>query len=222
VQLVYTSASQLASALSTHAVELVFRRRIVPPAKAKFRVAYAPSRRMFATNYKPLLEGPLGQRILEFNNARPTRLMFEGGLRYNPYQKGLVCAFDLFWLDYRMISAESCGIVTMEESEFSKQILNEIYGEIDLASAIETTQTPKRTVTTFTPSTEAQRAFEQLEKIKKDVSYVYEAEKRKAMRPKLQLPLSLKTEEERKLFWMYWAHNLQNKSVRWKLAFENK
>ena len=223
MQLVYPSAAQLASALSTHAVELVFRRRIMPPAKAKWGMSYTPTRRMFATNCRPLLMSPQGMRIFDYANAQPTSYGSKKLLRYNPIKKGLVCAFDLFWLEYRMISAESCGIVTMHESEFSKEILEEIYQDIDLASAIETQITPQQTtMATYTPQEEALKLFEKLEKVKHVRSLLYEQEKRKKIRPKLQLPMSLKTEEDRKLFWIYWARNLQPKSVQWKLQFENK
>lgn len=213
MQLVYTSASQLASALSTHAVELVFKRRIMPPSKAKFGVAYTSTRRMFATNCKPFLNSSLGSKIFEYNDAKPSRVMFEGGLRYDPRQRGLVCAFDLFWLEYRMISAESCGIVTMEESEFSKQILEEMYNEVNLGSAIEspTPQAEWERLTGIKPTV-----------VQTQIKSLLEQEKRKKQRAKLQLPMSLKTEEEQKLFWIYWKNNLQPKSVSWKLAFENK
>lgn len=213
MQLVYTSAAQLASALSTHAVELIFKRRIYPPAKAKFGVTYKPTRRMFATNCATLLNSDLGMKIFRFSEAKPTHVMFEGGLRYNPTQKGLVCAFDLFWLEYRMISSESCGIVTMPESEFNKQILEEIYNEVNLGNSMESP----------IPQTEWERLTSINPKIKNvKLQNLLEREKSKKLKAKLQLPISLKTDEERKLFWIYWKNNLQPRSVQWKLQFENQ
>lgn len=222
MQLVTTSAFNLRSALSTHAVELVFTRRIRPAAKEKWGVIAAPTRRMFATNCMPLLTDPKGMRILQFAQAQPTKTMFEGGLRYNPIQKGLVCAFDLFWLEYRMISAESCGIVTMLESDFAKQVLNEVYGETDLDEDVENSGMELNPANVTTSKFLSDKHYTDvksliLAKIKRE-----QFEKNKKTRAKLQLPMSLKTEEERKLFWTYWYYNIQPKSVQWKLQFENK
>ena len=248
MQIVSTSAGNLASALSTHAVELIFTRRIIPPRKKRvLGLPAANTRRMFATNCRPLLNELRGMKILNFENAKPTKIMFEGGLRYNPRVKNLVCAFDLFRLEYRMISAESCGIITMEESDFAKNVLDELFMEREQANALDSTATEEeyelqhaginalgKSVWAKMPLKDKKYFtdlihYNQLKRQQESVVAGYETRKtylsgKDKRRPVLQLPMPLTTEEERNLFWLYWAHNIQPKmsEVNWRLQFENK
>ena len=229
MQIIPVTASQLASALSTHAVELVFKRRIFPPAKTrKYGYPASKTRRMFATNCPALLLSDEGKRVLRYSEARPTAQGSKQLLKkYNPIQEGLVCAFDLFWLEYRMISAESCGIVAMKESEFSKQVLTEIYKELDFETTIEEGVRGDENLKDITvdvtaePNTIAQQAYDRLIKIKRAQSTLYNLEKSKKRRTVLQLPMPVLTKEDRILFWTYWMYNIQPRSINWKLQFEN-
>ena len=70
---------------------------------------YADTRRMLCTNDFELLNSIPGRTALNFKppTGPPPYDIFHYS-RYN-----LVCAFDMFWQDYRMIPMESVNIITV-------------------------------------------------------------------------------------------------------------
>lgn len=93
------SQAQLLSVLQNNVVELRFSRR-------REKVGWARTRRMLVTNDYQLLNSAPGQLALQFKP--PTHAP-----AYNYIAKNLVCGWDLFWQEYRMIPVESCEIVTV-------------------------------------------------------------------------------------------------------------
>ena len=96
------SRQGLSLLLLNHVVELRFRRRIL-------KEGYNIQRRMLCTNDKALLLSPQGQQIL--NYKPPT-----DKLLYNPAQKNLIPAWDIFMQNYRMVSCESVDVVAVIKS----------------------------------------------------------------------------------------------------------
>lgn len=94
--------------LQHNVVELKFNRRRV-------KEAFPQSRRMLCTNDTKILNSAPGQLALHFKS--PTHPP-----KYNWIQYNLVCTWDLFWADWRMVSCESCDVVrvfpTAPEIEF--------------------------------------------------------------------------------------------------------
>lgn len=65
----------------------------------------APTRRMLCTLDAALLESELGRTVLNYKPAT-------SGPKYNPSSKGLLCVWDIFVQDWRMVNLESCSIIT--------------------------------------------------------------------------------------------------------------
>ena len=95
------SSNGLRLLLQKAVVELIFVRRH-PKNK------WPDSRRMLATNCPQLLNSLAGRVAFKFNP--PT-----GRLAYDPKKYNLVGAYDLFWLEFRMIPAESVNIISAYE-----------------------------------------------------------------------------------------------------------
>lgn len=93
------SRDQLAALLEKNALELRFFRRNEKP-------GWSSARRMLVTNDKEILNSVPGRVALDYK--RPTHYP-----SYNPKTRGLVCGYDLFWQDFRMIPAESCNVITI-------------------------------------------------------------------------------------------------------------
>ena len=91
--------STLLATLDQSVVELVFRRR-------RPKDNWPGFRRMLCSNDRMILNSPPGHLALHFRP--PTHPP-----AYDWRSKNLVCAWDLFWQDYRMISVESCDVVSI-------------------------------------------------------------------------------------------------------------
>jgi hypothetical protein len=92
----------LAVLLQTHVAELRFLRRIEKP-------GFKDYRRMLCTNDKTLLLSTPGKTIL--NYAVPT-----GFLKYDPAAKNLVCVWDIFLQNYRMINCNDVEVIAVIKS----------------------------------------------------------------------------------------------------------
>jgi len=90
----------LSMLLMTNVVELKFRRRIEKPGAGDFR-------RMLCTNDKGLLMSTLGRNILNYDPPRGP------GLPYNPSDKNLIVAWDIFLQDYRMINCNDVDVISV-------------------------------------------------------------------------------------------------------------
>ncbi len=93
------SQGSLLEALRQSVVELKFVRR-----RTKF--GWSPTRRMFCSNDFTMLNSAPGQIALHFKPP----------VMPPPYpwiQKNLVCAWDIFWQDWRMIPCESVDVITI-------------------------------------------------------------------------------------------------------------
>ena len=94
------SVLNLRALLLSHVVELKFRRRT--PKKG-----FKESRRMLCTNDPTLLNSVGGIKVLNF------RLPSGNGLSYNPTIKNLVCVWDIFMQDWRMVNCFDCDVVSV-------------------------------------------------------------------------------------------------------------
>lgn len=88
----------LQQTLLTNVAEVRFMRK-----RAKSGVA--PTRRMLCTLDTALLESEIGRTVLNFKPAAAAP-------KYNPAAKGLLCAWDIFVQDWRMINLDSCNIIS--------------------------------------------------------------------------------------------------------------
>lgn len=93
------SQGQLLALLENNVLELRFFRRNPKP-------GWPPSRRMLATNDKSILNTAPGRISLHFKP--PTHAP-----AYNWRTRGLACAWDCMWQEYRMIPVESCDVITI-------------------------------------------------------------------------------------------------------------
>jgi hypothetical protein len=84
--------------LATNVVELTFVRR-------HSKAGFPPSRRMFCTNSKSLLNSIAGKITLKFEPPKGV------GLPYIPAMKGLVVTWDILMQDYRQIPLESVRVI---------------------------------------------------------------------------------------------------------------
>ena len=92
-------ASGLAGLLAQNVVEIKFRRR-------RFKPAWPGVRRMLCTNDLRLLNSMPGHLALNFE--RPTHPP-----PYAATPKNLVCAWDIMWQSYRMISCDDVNVITV-------------------------------------------------------------------------------------------------------------
>lgn len=93
------SQGSLMSLTRSAVVELRFVRRRDKP-------GWSPYRRGLVTNNSQLLNSAPGQMTLHFKP--PTYPP-----PYNWFDKNLVCTWDIFWQDWRMVPAESTDVVTV-------------------------------------------------------------------------------------------------------------
>jgi len=91
------SLGGLSSLLKTNAAEIRFRRRREGP---------TPFRRMLCTNDLKLLQSNPGKIAL--NYRRPT-----GYPPYNPTQYNLLCVWDIFMQDFRMVPVDAVEVVSI-------------------------------------------------------------------------------------------------------------
>lgn len=91
------SLGGLSSLLKSNAAELRFRRRRAGP---------TPFRRMLATNDLKLLMSIPGK--LALNYRRPTGLP-----PYNPTQYNLLCVWDIFMQDFRMVPVDAVDVISV-------------------------------------------------------------------------------------------------------------
>lgn len=91
--------SGLYTMLNSNVVELRFNRRDIKPGWKTYR-------RMLATTSRQLLNGAPGLLALHFEPPK-------GPPPFNRASKNLVCAWDLFWQEYRLISCEAVDVVTL-------------------------------------------------------------------------------------------------------------
>jgi hypothetical protein len=91
------SLGGLSSLLKSNAAELRFRRRRPGP---------GPFRRMLATNDLKLLQSIPGK--LALNYRRPT-----GHPPYNPTQYNLLCVWDIFMQDFRMVPVDAVDVISV-------------------------------------------------------------------------------------------------------------
>lgn len=84
---------------ATSVVELRFVRR-------RAKLGWSPYRRALVSNNRQLLNSAPGQMTLHF--MPPTHPP-----PYPWIQKNLVCCWDIFWQDWRMIPAESTDVITV-------------------------------------------------------------------------------------------------------------
>jgi len=91
------SLGGLSSLLTSNAAEIRFRRRRPGP---------TPFRRMLCTNDLKLLQGISGKIAL--NYRRPTNYP-----AYNPTQYNLLCVWDIFMQDFRMIPVDAVEVVSV-------------------------------------------------------------------------------------------------------------
>lgn len=89
----------LAALLAQNVVEIKFRRRRIKP-------GWPPIRRMLATNDLRFLNSIPAH--LALNYARPTHPP-----PFPVTPKNLVCAFDIFWQEYRNISCDDCNVISV-------------------------------------------------------------------------------------------------------------
>lgn len=83
--------------LARNVVEVRFRRR-------GFKPNWPMYRRMICTNDFKLLTSDFGRQVLHFSPP-------SGSADYNWISKKLVCTWDIFWQEFRMISVESHDVV---------------------------------------------------------------------------------------------------------------
>lgn len=91
------SRENLKTLLNSNVCEISFLRRMQ-------KLGAPPFRRMLCTNNQALLTSNNGIKTL--NYKRPTHLP-----RYNPDQKNLVIAWDIFMQDYRNISCDRVDVI---------------------------------------------------------------------------------------------------------------
>jgi hypothetical protein len=96
---VKVGVAALGALLAQNIVEIKFRRRRVKP-------GWPPIRRMLATNDLKFLNSMPAH--LALNYKRPT-----GPPPFPVTPKNLVCAFDIFWQEYRNISCDDCNVVSI-------------------------------------------------------------------------------------------------------------
>lgn len=101
------SRATLDALLRTNVLEIRFRRRTEGPS------AY---RRMLCTNDLSLLNSKAGRAALHYRT--PT-----GTLAYNPASKNLICTWDIFRQDFRMVPCESVDVVSRIPTSEERNIL---------------------------------------------------------------------------------------------------
>lgn len=92
------SLTSLKSVLQNNVCEIKFARRRLRPGRPN-------TRRMLCTNAQSVLNSVNGRITL---NYRPT----SQPPKYNPNQKNLVIAWDIFMQNYRCINCNSCDLIT--------------------------------------------------------------------------------------------------------------
>lgn len=105
----------LEQTLYTSVAELKFARKRPRPGDS-------PTRRMLCTLDKSILESELGLSVLNFKPANNPP-------KYNPASKGLICVWDIFVQDWRMVNTQNCSIISTiptEKPEVFWQYFNDI------------------------------------------------------------------------------------------------
>lgn len=92
------SLTSLRSVLQNNVCEIKFTRR-------RLQAGKSPTRRMLCTNSVALLNSVDGR--LTLNYYSPGRQP-----RFNPTQKNLVIAWDIFMQDFRCINCDKCDLIT--------------------------------------------------------------------------------------------------------------
>jgi hypothetical protein len=116
------SRFQLYSFLAKNVCELRFYRRIQYPSTSY--------RRMLCTNDRRLLESIPGK--LRLNYRIPT-----GSLPYNPAKYNLVCTFDIFLQDFRMINCDECELISQIPTRDPKIFWNYFEEKLTLMTTVD-------------------------------------------------------------------------------------
>ena len=95
------SLLSLRALLLNNVVELRFKRR-------NKKAGFKDYRRMLCTNDQRLLNSVAGLKALNYVPA-----LHGTGLPYDPTAKNLVCVWDLFMQNYRMINCNDCDVVSV-------------------------------------------------------------------------------------------------------------
>lgn len=101
------SQSGLILLLSQNVVELRFKRRHA-------KTGWNAYRRMLCTNDLVLLNSVPGKIALHYK--QPTQPP-----SYDWMSRNLVCAWDIFWQEFRMIPVETCDVITVMTTELPER-----------------------------------------------------------------------------------------------------
>ena len=93
------SLQNLRGVLAENVAEVKFLRRKVKP-------GYPAERRMLCTNNIPLLNSAKGKYALNYTPPKEAP-------KYNPSQKNLIVAWDVFMNGYRTINMDSCELISI-------------------------------------------------------------------------------------------------------------
>jgi len=115
------SLGGLSALLKTNAAEIRFRRRRPGP---------TPFRRMLCTNDLQLLQSMPGK--LALNYRRPTGLP-----PYNPTQYNLLCVWDIFMQDFRMVPVDAAEVIAVLPTNPPDQFWNYFNEKLSTMSAME-------------------------------------------------------------------------------------
>ena len=93
------SLQNLRSVLAENVAEVKFQRRSPKP-------GFPGERRMLCTNNIPLLNSAKGKYALNYKAPKEAP-------KYNPTQKNLVVAWDIFMQGYRTINMDNCDLISI-------------------------------------------------------------------------------------------------------------
>ena len=106
----YLTQLNLLQLFQHNVVEIKFNRR-------RLKANFPFSRRMLCTNDTLILNSAPGQIALHFKPPHTSP-------KYNWIQYNLVCTWDLFWADWRMVPCESCDVVRVFPTKPAEEFWN--------------------------------------------------------------------------------------------------